>query len=122
MDTSHESALRKRLVFISHRHQDERIAQCIASFLRSLSGARIDVFNSSSSRYQGPRLSRSIEGELKTALATCGIVILVYTDPSADWGWCLWECGVATNPQDAVPTRVIVFSFCGEYLDRIDPT
>jgi hypothetical protein len=115
---------RKRLVFISHRHQDEKIAHCIATFLRSLSGARIDVFNSSSAKYQGPRLGRSIEGELKTALATCGIVILVYTDPSADWGWCMWECGVATNPNDQVPTRVIVFSFCGDdprpYLSNLN--
>jgi hypothetical protein len=42
------------------------------------------------------------------------VVILIYTSPTRDWSYCMWECGIAINP--ASPrTRVIVFQSGDRY-------
>jgi len=46
--------------------------------------------------------------ELKRALAESALVILVYTTDTQDWSYCMWECGVATDPNDDRPTSVVV--------------
>ena len=46
--------------------------------------------------------------ELKRALAVAEAVILVFTSDSEDWSYCMWECGIATDPKDPRPTSVVV--------------
>ena len=36
-------------------------------------------------------------------------MILVFTTDSEDWSYCMWECGVATDPRDKHQTSVVVF-------------
>ena len=48
-----------------------------------------------------PGVGRTLNAELRQALWGAGAVILVYTSPDEDWGYCMWECGVATLPHDA---------------------
>ena len=37
-------------------------------------------------------------------------MLLVYTIADADWSYCMWECGVASDPtQGDPPTRIVVF-------------
>jgi hypothetical protein len=102
-----------RLAFISHKHRDRDLADLVGGLLRKLSGARVELYLSSSVQHEGPRFGEPLPGELRQALGRSGLVVLVYTDPTDDWEWCLWECGVATNPNDETPTRVEVFSFGG---------
>ncbi len=63
---------------------------------------------SSSPNFEGPRLGQPLRDELKHALAAADAVILVFTSDTEDWSYCMWECGVATNPNDPRPTSVVV--------------
>ena len=63
---------------------------------------------SSSPNYEGPRLGQPLNDELKRALAVAEAVILVFTSDTEDWSYCMWECGIATNPSEARPTSVVV--------------
>lgn len=97
----------KPLLFISHLHADKRIADVIRNFIISRSGGRVEVFQSSSARASGPKAGEDLTQQLMEWLWRASVVILVYTSPSRDWSYCMWECGIAINP--ASPrTRVIV--------------
>ena len=94
------------LVFISHKHSDQRIAETIARFLRTRSGGQFRVHLSSSPNFEGPRLGQPLNNELKRALAAAETVILVFTTDTEDWSYCMRECGVATDPRDEHPTSI----------------
>lgn len=112
----------QRMVFVSHKHKDKELAKIVGSLLRTLSGFTIDAFVSSSTDSKGPGFGQNIDDELKSALAKTGLVVLVYTDPTENWDWCMWECGVATDPNDTTPTNVVVFTFGGEPPDKYKST
>ena len=119
-DTSRESprsavrkspAVRKRpLLFISHRHADQPIAEVVRKFVTDRSGGRIEVFQSSSAEADNPRIGRELQKELKEHLWNAGAVVLVFTSPEEDWSYCMWECGVATL---ASPETKILVLQCG---------
>lgn len=98
----------KPLFFISHKTCDAKIASEIAAFVRTRSGGRVEVFQSSSLSAAGPRIGRNLNQELLGALWRAGTVALVYTSPDQDWGYCMWECGVAMDPASP-DTRIILF-------------
>ena len=113
-------------VFISHRHADKAIAETVADFLHQRSSGAATIFCSSSVDHVAPIAGVNLEQSLKKALALCDVVVLVFTSESEDWSFCMWECGVATDPRDQRPTNVVVFQ-CGEnapkpYVDylRVD--
>jgi TIR domain-containing protein len=99
------------LVFISHRHEDKALADVIGRFMRSGSAGQVDVYQSSDANSEGPKAGGVLTDELQRALWRAGRVILVYTRTDADWGWCLFECGLALQP-NTPPTCLTVFS-CG---------
>jgi TIR domain len=96
------------LVFISHKHSDREIAETIARFVKKCSAGKVRVHLSSSPDFEGPRLGQPLSEQLKRALAAADAVILVFTNDTEDWSYCMWECGVATNPNDPRPTSVVV--------------
>jgi hypothetical protein len=113
---------RRPLVFISHRHQDKPLADVIARFLRGSSGGRVDVFQSSDAESDGPRAGGNLTDQLRDALWKAGLVILLYTRQDADWAWCMFECGLALQP-NTPDTRLKVFT-CGnpgppQFLGRV---
>lgn len=95
------------LFFISHKQCDAKIASVIASFVRTRSGGRVEVFQSSAAMAAGPRIGRNLNQELLSALWRASTVALVYTSSDQDWGYCMWECGVAMDPASP-DTRIIV--------------
>ena len=95
------------LLFISHKHDDTKIAEEIAKFVRHVSGGGVDVFLSSNPRFEGPRVGKELNVQLKEALWRAGVVILVYTSQDKDWSWCMWECGLAEDRQSP-DTKVVV--------------
>jgi hypothetical protein len=107
-----EQSQPKPLLFISHKHSDKPIADVIHDFVRDRSGDRVRVFQSSSASAEGPRLGRNLTQELADALWEASMVILVYTSPDHDWSYCMWECGVATDPRSP-DTRPVLFQ-CGD--------
>ena len=52
------SASQKPLLFISHKHEDAEIGEAVAKFVRRVSGGRVDVFLSSNSQFEGPRVGK----------------------------------------------------------------
>jgi hypothetical protein len=102
----------KPLIFISHKHTDRAIATVVRSFITEQSSGNVRVFQSSDASAMGPRIARHLVTELRDALWDASAVILVYTTPDKDWGYCMWECGVATHP-NSPDTRIIVLQ-CAE--------
>lgn len=100
------------LVFVSHKHSDRDIAETIARFIREKTAGKVRVHLSSSPDFEGPRLGKPLNEELKRALGSAEAVILVFTSETEDWSYCMWECGIATNPNDPQPTSVVVVQ-CG---------
>lgn len=111
-DTIPPDAGPTRRVFISHKHTDRVLADRLRQLIDELSGGDVTTYVSSSVQPEGRRFG-TLDGELKAALASAAVVILLYTDPIDNWEYCLWECGVATDPTDATATRVEVFSIGG---------
>ncbi len=105
------------LVFISHRHSDRAIGEALAQFLNRRSSGGVRVHLSSSPGFEGPRLGRPLNEELKRALGASDLVVLIYTSETEDWSYCMWECGVATDPNDEKPTKVVVFQ-CGRQVPK----
>jgi len=105
------------LLFISHRHADSGIANVIREFARSRSSGRVDVFQSSSASAEAPRIGGVLNEELVTALWRANLVILVYTTEDQDWAYCMWECGVAIQPETPF-TRIVVFQ-CGNRVPAV---
>jgi hypoxanthine phosphoribosyltransferase len=99
-------------VFVSHKHADHEIAKVVADFVRTESGGRVEVHNSSDQRFERPHAGQSLNDALKDALARTSVLLLIYTDAALDWAYCLWESGVATDPKNPESTRVVLLQ-CG---------
>ncbi|MDR6306699.1 hypothetical protein GGQ85_004433 [Nitrobacter vulgaris] len=101
----------KLLLFISHKHEHRSIADALRSFIETTTGGKVEVFQSSSEQAVGPRLGFLLNKELKTALWRAGAFVMIYTHPSLDWSYCMYEYGVANNP-DSPDTRIILLQCC----------
>jgi hypothetical protein len=89
----------------------------LTDFITTRSSGNVDVYQTSSSGAQGPRIGGNVNRELRNALLRADALILVYTRQEGDWSYCMWECGVATDPASE-DTHVIVFQ-CGDDLPRV---
>lgn len=109
------------LLFISHRHSDEDIASAISSWVGQWSLGDIEIFQSSK-RESAPRIGEQLTDELLRPLRAAQVVILVYTTGDQDWSYCMWECGVATDPGKP-DTRVVVIQLSTDvprpFQDRV---
>jgi hypothetical protein len=76
-------------VFISHNHEDEVAAKTIKGELALYGANRLNFF-----------LSEEITpGDdwcqwINERLVTSNVLLLLFTDPSATWDWCLYEAGL----------------------------
>lgn len=83
-------------VFLSYKLEDEDRAGQLETALRAAGGDRIDVFRARQIP-PGANWKRLIRQEI----ANSHILLLLYTDDSRDWAWCLFECGMfLRNAQD----------------------
>lgn len=105
---SHPEPSSSPLLFISHKHDDKEIAEQVARFVRRGSRGEIRVYLSSSPEYEGPRHGQNLNRELQDALSEASVVLLIYTSQDKDWSYCMWECGLATDPQEP-KTNIVVF-------------
>jgi hypothetical protein len=75
-------------IFLSHKNKDEPIAQTIKGELESYAGQRLEIFMS-----EGMPFGENWSEAIHKALLEADWLFLLYTDPSADWDWCLYEAG-----------------------------
>jgi hypothetical protein len=94
-----------RKIFISHRHADKKIADALREVLNEW--GLHHVFQSSMPEL-GISPGKGLTDELKKELSGTDLLILIFTQVDEDWSYCMWECGVATDPENA-RTKVIVF-------------
>jgi hypothetical protein len=74
-------------IFFSHRHRDEPVTKEIISILhRHTENVRCFI---SEHIERGAKWRSAIAEQLKLS----GFLVLVFTDPEEDWGWCLYETG-----------------------------
>jgi TIR domain len=99
----HQSSQSRPLLFISHLTEDRQVANVLTSFIRNHSGGRVQVFQTSTDGAQPSRLQRR---DIMEALWAANLVVLVFTDGTADWSYCMWECDVASHAPN--PARLIV--------------
>ncbi len=96
-------------VFISHKFDDSDVASKVAKRLQTISN-ELDIYLASDPTFEGPRMGKSINMSLKKALGDTSLVLLIFSTMGKEWSWCMWECGVATNPNDPTPTTVVTLS------------
>ncbi|MFN0124346.1 MAG: hypothetical protein ACKV2V_27925 [Blastocatellia bacterium] len=94
-------------IFISHKMPtDTPLAQEIGAKLALYAGNQIRVTHAGKFRY-GENWRERIQEELEQA----HILILLYTDPDEDWGFCLYECGFFRYSM-AADQRKQLITFC----------
>ena len=79
-------------VFISHKHGDHEFAAAVDEALRSLSPT-LECFVSGSNISAGTEWNH----EIRDALRKSHVLILLFTNPSQNWDWCLYEAGLFTR-------------------------
>ena len=84
----------------------------MSQFLKRTTAKQLRIHLSSGSDDEAPEPGRILTQQLRNKLWESEALILVYTDSEKDWGYCLWECGVATRP-DTPDTNAIVLQ-CGD--------
>lgn len=98
-------------IFISHKHTDREIANVIKANLKRWNIPADAIYQSSDPTGAGPIIGNPLAQDLKKALYQANAVFLVYTFADENWDYCMWECGVATDPNPDSPntTKIIVF-------------
>lgn len=97
----------RKNIFLSHRFADKPIADVVRKHLQ-IWGVQAECCYQASAPGNGPTIGDPITIELKEALYEANLVILIYTLADNDWSFCMWECGLATNPKKP-DTRTVVF-------------
>jgi hypothetical protein len=97
-------------VFISHKHDDHALAMAVHGALESLS-PHIECFVSGTDISAGADWNR----EIKSRLAVSHLLVLLFTWPSSNWDWCLFETGLfAKFDADELSAIVCIFGPDGE--------
>ena len=93
-------------VFISHKHDDHDLAIEVKRALQSLNPKVIDCFVSGVDIMAGKDWRR----EIRSVLAKSHLLVLLFTAPSKNWDWCLFETGLYTR-FDRTEVRSVVCLF-----------
>jgi hypothetical protein len=108
-----EGADDKPALFVSHKHSDRTIADALRNWINDCSLGAVTVYQSTFPD-NAPRVGAPLNEELRRQLHDSRVVICVFTSPDEDWSYCMWECGVATDPMNE-DTRIVVFQFEDAY-------
>lgn len=77
-------------IFISHKHEDEKTALGLRDILKVFDNDQMIEFHLSEEITGGENWYEWITSKLKLS----NILILLFTDPTKDWDWCLYEAGL----------------------------
>jgi len=94
-------------VFISHKHDDHALAVEVKRAMEGLSPGLIDCFVS------GIDITAGMDWrhEIRSVLARSHLLLLLFTAPSKNWDWCLYETGLYTRfDQTEVGSVVCLFN------------
>lgn len=100
----------RRVIFISHKREDQGIAVALASRMRELAPEKLEIYLSDHPDFRGARHGRVITEEIAEQLMRTEVLVFVYTGGGKDYAWCAWEAGLAVDPRSVQGTRIIVFT------------
>ena len=90
-------------VFISHKQEDHALAVEVKKALEGLAGSKpIDCFVSGTDIIAGMDWRR----EIRSVLGKSHLLVLLFTAPSKNWDWCLYETGLYTRFERAEKNQV----------------
>jgi hypothetical protein len=98
---------RPMTLFISHRHEDCRIADIFRKAFEEWSNGEVTIFQSSNAK-TAPSVGDELDDVVRKAAADASVLLLIYTVTDDDWTWCMYECGLAQDPA-TFDTRILVF-------------
>lgn len=101
----------RHVVFISHNHKDKKIAQIFANFLREIGDKQVEISFSDDPQFKGASFGESLTHEIASILQKTAVFFLIYTGRDRNYNWCMYEAGVATNPDSLQGTRIILVNF-----------
>ncbi|MDH4392299.1 MAG: TIR domain-containing protein [Aquabacterium sp.] len=82
-------------IFISHKHDDHDAAAALAAVLTEVD-EQIKCFVSGAHLVAGTDWN----AEIRTQLLDSHLLLLLFTEPSKSWDWCLYEAGLFTSLGD----------------------
>lgn len=109
-----QEAVRRYSTFISHRHDDDQLADIVRRHLVDWGVEDEDIFQSSHGE-GGARIGEPLNQQLREKLREAKVVVLLYTFGDANWAYCMWESGVAINPSK-LDTRIVVLQCTPDIL------
>jgi hypothetical protein len=81
-------------VFVSHKHEDYDFAVAVKTAIERLSDSgRIECFVSGSDLFAGSDWNAKIRSQLLKS----HLLVLLFTEPSQNWDWCLYEAGLFSS-------------------------
>jgi hypothetical protein len=89
-------------IFLSHKSQDKILARGLQKILEEPCGNSLDVYLMA----EIPAGSNWLDS-IKNALASSHMLLLLFTDETLEWDWCLYEAGLFTGLSDAQFHKVI---------------
>lgn len=89
-------------VFISHKKPDEASAIAVRDALAQFSG-ELEFFISGDNINAG----EDWQARLRTELSESDLLLLLFTEPTRDWDWCLYEVGLFTNLESGADAPVV---------------
>ena len=90
-------------IFISHKIVDKELAEIVKKKLTSYGYPRMEIFLSEEIPY-----GKNWNDEIHAALRRADWLIFIYTDPSREWDWCLYEIGYfARQTQTGIASRLV---------------
>jgi hypothetical protein len=92
----------KYRVFISHKQPDEASAIAIRDALAQFSGD-LEFFISGDNIHAGEDWHARLREELRDS----NLLLLLFTEPTRDWDWCLYEVGLFTRLDSDVDEPVV---------------
>ena len=97
-------------VFISHKQEDHALAVEVKRAMEDLAPELIDCFVSGVDIAAGSDWRR----EIRSVLAESHLLVLLFTAPTKNWDWCLYETGLYTRFDLADPRSVVCLSAAGQ--------
>lgn len=88
-------------VFLSHKREDASAAEQMKKILKKYSG-QLDIFIDKEIS-PGDKWLEVIKNELNDSQ----VFLLLFTDPTKNWDWCLYEAGLYTNLEEGDWKKVV---------------